>query len=110
MYWWALLNPPPTSEFPMPKIKSQGEWLNIIKVGACGSCHALGTPWTRTVSPNLGEFRSSVEAWQRRLTSGQAQFFIALDIGRLDTERTPQTFAVWTVWHVLSDIQFAKLQ
>jgi hypothetical protein len=48
MYWWALLNPPATGEFPMPKIKSQGEWLNIIKVGACGSCHALGTPWTRT--------------------------------------------------------------
>ena len=34
MYWWSLLNPPPKSEFPLPKIKSQGEWLNIIKVGA----------------------------------------------------------------------------
>jgi len=96
MYWWALLNPPPTSEFPMPKIKSQGEWLNIIKVGACGSCHALGTPWTRTLSQNLGEFKSSVEAWQRRLTSGQAQFFMARDIGRLDTERALQMFADWT--------------
>jgi hypothetical protein len=96
MYWWALLNPPATSEFPMAKIKSQGEWLNIIKVGACGSCHALGTPWTRTLSQNLGEFKSSAEAWQRRLTSGQAQFFMARDISRLDTERALQMFADWT--------------
>jgi len=110
MYWWALLNPPPTSEFPMPKIKSQGEWLNIIKVGACGSCHALGTPWTRTVSPNLGEFRSSVEAWQRRLTSGQAQFFMARDIGRLDTERALQMFADWTDRIAHGELPFAKPQ
>ena len=110
MYWWALLNPPPTSEFPMPKIKSQGEWLNIIKVGACGSCHALGTPWTRTLSQNLGEFKSSVEAWQRRLTSGQAQFFMARDIGRLDTERALQMFADWTDRIAHGELPFAKPQ
>src|SRR5205085_4278583 len=63
IYWWALLDPPAKSEFPMAKIKSQGEWLNIVKVVACGSCHAIGTPWTRTLSPNLGEFKSSVEGW-----------------------------------------------
>jgi hypothetical protein len=110
MYWWALLNPPPPSEFPMPKIKSQGEWLNIIKVGACGSCHALGTPWTRTSSPNLGEFRSSVESWQRRLMSGQAQFFMARDIGRLDTERALQMFADWTDRIANGELPFAKPQ
>ncbi len=60
MYWWSMLNPPAKSEFPMPKIKSQGEWLNIIKVGACGSCHALGTPGTRTILKELGEFKTSV--------------------------------------------------
>jgi hypothetical protein len=110
MYWWALLNPPATSEFPMPKIKSQGEWLNIIKVGACGSCHALGTPWTRMLSQNLGEFKSSVEAWQRRLTSGQAQFFMARDIGRLDTERALQMFADWTDRIANGELPFAKPQ
>jgi len=110
MYWWALLNPPSKSEFPMPKIKSQGEWLNIIKVGACGSCHALGTPWTRTLSHNLGEFKSSVEAWQRRLLSGQAQFFMARDIGRLDTERALQMFADWTDRIAGGELPFAKPQ
>ena len=38
MYWYALVNVPAKSEFPMEKIKSQGEWLNIIKTGACNSC------------------------------------------------------------------------
>jgi hypothetical protein len=108
MYWWALLDPPAKSEFPMAKIKSQGEWLNIIKVGACGSCHAIGTPWTRTLSPNLGEFKSSVEAWQRRLMSGQAQFFMARDIGRLDTDRALQMFADWTDRIAKGELPFAK--
>ena len=41
----------------MEQIKSQGEWLNIIKSGACQSCHALGTPGTRTISKRLGDFQ-----------------------------------------------------
>jgi hypothetical protein len=110
MYWWALLNPPAQSEFPMPKIKSQGEWLNIIKVGACGSCHALGTRWTRTIPSNLGEFKSSVEAWERRLMSGQAQFLMARDIGRLDTQRALQMFADWTDRIAAGELPFARPQ
>ena len=110
MYWWSLLNPPPKSEFPLPKIKRQGEWLNIIKVGACGSCHPLGTPGTRTISRGLGTFNSSVEAWQRRLMSGQAQFFMARDIGRLDTERALTMFADWTDRIAAGELPFAKPQ
>jgi hypothetical protein len=108
MYWWSLLNPPPSSEFPLPKIKSQGEWLNIIKVGACGSCHALGTPGTRAISKELGEFKNSVEAWERRLMSGQAQFFMARDIGRLDTQRALAMFAEWTDRIAAGELPFAK--
>jgi hypothetical protein len=108
IYWWSLLNPPAKGEFPMPKIKSQGEWLNIIKVGACGSCHALGTPGTRTISKEIGEFKSSIEAWERRLMSGQAQFFMARDIGRLDTQRALQMFADWTDRIAAGELPFAK--
>ena len=43
-----MLHVPAKNEFPMDHIKSQGEWLNIVKSGACQSCHALGTPGTRT--------------------------------------------------------------
>jgi len=108
IYWWSLLNPPAKSEFPLPKIKSQGEWLNIIKVGACGSCHALGTPGTRTISKEQGEYKNSVEAWERRLMSGQAQFFMARDIGRLDTQRALQMFADWTDRIATGELPFAK--
>src|SRR5215216_4512262 len=31
IYWFSLMRVPAAHEFPMPKIKSQGEWLNIIK-------------------------------------------------------------------------------
>ena len=49
---------PAAREFPLEQIKSQGEWLNIVKTGACQSCHALGTPGTRTMPKGLGSFRS----------------------------------------------------
>src|SRR5437763_780407 len=31
-YWFSLLRVPRKEEFPLEKIKSQGEWLNIVKV------------------------------------------------------------------------------
>ncbi len=108
MYWYSLLSVPQKSEFPMPKIKSQGEWLNIIKSGACNSCHALGTPGMRTILPELGEFKSSIEAWQRRLMSGQAQSFMVRDITRLDTDRALAMFADWTDRIAAGELPFAK--
>src|SRR5436309_10021423 len=42
LYWFSLLRVPEKSEFPLQKIKSQGEWLTIVKTVACQSCHALG--------------------------------------------------------------------
>src|SRR5689334_1563390 len=72
IYWFSMMHVPAAREFPLPKIKSQGEWLNIIKTGACQSCHALGTPGTRAISKELGTFANSADAWQRRLRSGQA--------------------------------------
>jgi hypothetical protein len=35
IYWFSLLHVPAKSEFPLERIKSQGEWLNIVKTGAC---------------------------------------------------------------------------
>jgi hypothetical protein len=108
MYWYSLLSVPEKSEFPMPKIKSQGEWLNIIKSGACNSCHALGTPGMRTILPELGEFKNSIEAWQRRLMSGQAQSFMVRDITRLDTDRALAMFADWTDRIAAGELPFAR--
>ena len=108
MYWYSLLKVPEKNEFPMPKIKSQGEWLNMIKTGACGSCHGLGTPGMRTISKELGEFKSSAEAWARRVRSGQASSFMARDMGRLDTSRALNMFADWTDRIAAGELPFAK--
>ena len=109
MYWYSLLNVPQKSEFPMPKIKSQGEWLNIIKTGACNSCHALGTPGMRTILPELGEFKTSVEAWKRRLMSGQRadRSWSATSRGSTPT-RALAMFADWTDRIAAGELPFAK--
>src|ERR1700676_745225 len=73
IYWFSMLRVPEKSEFPLPKITSQGAWLNIIKTGACQSCHSLGTKGIRTIPVGLGEFKNSVEAWTRRIQSGGAR-------------------------------------
>lgn len=110
IYWFSMLHLPRKDEFPLPKIKSQGEWLNIVKSGACQSCHPLGTPGMRTIPKELGEFKNSAEAWQRRLMSGSAQMFMARDIGRLDTQRALELFGDWTDRIAAGELPFAKPQ
>ena len=105
IYWYSMLKIPPKSEFPgtgtkgnsMPEtLKSQAEWLNVVKTNGCVGCHALGNRGTRTIPKELGEFKSSSEAWARRLTSGQAMTQMVNAIGRLDTTRALALFGDWT--------------
>ena len=107
IYWFSMLHVPAAREFPLPKIKSQGEWLNIVKSGACQSCHALGTPGTRTIPKALGVFANSAEAWQRRIRSGQAQALMARDITRLDTQVALKLFGDWTDRIASGELPFA---
>jgi hypothetical protein len=81
VYWYSLLEIPDKSLFPgtgpdgngMPvNLKSQGQWLDIVKTDGCYTCHQLGNKATRTLSKALGNFGSSAEAWERRIQSGQA--------------------------------------
>src|SRR5881296_3840312 len=108
LYWFSLLRMPEKSEFPLQKIKSQGEWLNIVKTGACQSCHALGTKGMRTIPKELGTFPNSVEAWRRRLQSGGARALMTRDITRLDTEIALKYFADWTDRVARGELPFAK--
>src|SRR6266496_897016 len=76
LYWYALLQVPPAGDFPgkgMPEaMKSQGQWLDIVKTDGCFTCHALGNAATRAIPPQLGKFESTAEAWEARIQSGQA--------------------------------------
>jgi hypothetical protein len=108
IYWFSMLRVPEKGEFPLPKIKSQGAWLNIIKTGACQSCHSLGTKGMRTIPVGLGEFKNSVEAWTRRIQSGGARALMARDITQLDTDIALKLFADWTDRISAGELPFAQ--
>src|SRR5207244_12491371 len=108
LYWFSLLRVPEKNEFPLEKIKSQGEWLTVIKTGACQSCHALGTKGMRTIPKELGTFPNSAEAWRRRLQSGGARALMARDITRLDTEIALKYCAHWTDRIAPGELPFRK--
>src|SRR4051812_49161379 len=88
IYWCSMLRIPPASAFPgtgtgpngngiPPEMKSQGQWLDIVKTDGCFTCHQLGDKATRTIPKELGSFDSSVEAWERRIQAGQAMSIMA---------------------------------
>ncbi|MEO8519988.1 MAG: carboxypeptidase-like regulatory domain-containing protein, partial [Acidobacteriota bacterium] len=104
-YWYSLLQVPAKSEFPgtgpsgngiSPNLKTQAEWVRHIKSGACLSCHQMGSKGTRELLPALGHFDSSVDAWQRRLQSGQAGSQMLSALNQLGAKRALTLFADWT--------------
>jgi hypothetical protein len=105
IYWYALLKIPGKNEFPgtgaqgngMPEhLKSQAQWLNVVKTNGCMSCHQLGNKAMRTMPTMFAELNTSVEAWQRRIQSGQAMTQMVNAIGRVDATRAYTLFADWT--------------
>ena len=105
IYWYSMLKVPEKSEFPgtgpngngMPAaLKSQAQWLDVVKTNGCYTCHQLGNKATRTIPKDFGNFKSSAEAWQRRIQSGQAMVQMTTNIGRLDPPRALKLFADWT--------------
>ncbi len=104
IYWYAMLKVPEKSLFPgtgpngngMPThLRSQGEWLNVVKTNGCFACHALGNKATRTIPKEFADMKPE-DAWSRRIMSGQAQASMANAISRLDVPRALKLFADWT--------------
>ncbi len=95
IYWYSMLKVPARSEFPAGPVKTQPEWVNLIKTSGCMSCHALGTLGTRTMPKDFAQFKSSAEAWGRRIASGQAMTQMTTVLGRLDA---PRALALWGDW------------
>jgi hypothetical protein len=101
-YWFSLLHVPEKREFPgtgangiAPGMKTQADWLRNLKSGACWSCHALGTKATREIPP---AFRSmpAMDAWQRRILSGQAGANMMTGMTQLGMGRALAMFSDWT--------------
>jgi len=103
--WLSLMKIPDKSEFPgtgpsgngiSPNLKSQAEYLRLVKSGGCTACHQLGTKGTREIPPSLGKFHSSVAAWERRVQSGQAGPGMTAALDQFGTQRVLSMFADWT--------------
>jgi len=109
IYWYSMLKIPQENEFPVGKVKSQGEWLSVVKTNGCNGCHAMGTPGTRTMPKDFTHM-SSVDAWTRRIQSGQALPQMARDINRLDAPRALALFADWTDRVAAGELPFAQPQ
>jgi hypothetical protein len=87
-YWLSLVNVPPKDAFPLPAppaaaaqagrvggpapraAANQHEWIAQLKA-PCQTCHQMGSKATREIPASLGTFKTSVDAWDRRLRSGQ---------------------------------------
>jgi hypothetical protein len=104
-YWLSLMRVPDKSDFPgtgptgngiSPNLKTQAEWVRMVKSGGCTACHQLGTPGTRQIPKELGTFPSSVAAWQRRLQSGQAGADMIRTLSGFGPDRALKQFADWT--------------
>ena len=105
IYWYSMLKIPDKSEFPgtgekgngMPeKLQHQAQWLDVVKTNGCNTCHQMGNKATQTIPKNLGEFKNSTEAWQRRIVSGQAMTSMLNAIDRVDSKRALALFADWS--------------
>ncbi len=116
MYWYSLLKIPAVSEFPgtgpkgngiPPFMKTQGAWIDTVK-NSCQSCHAIGSKGVRTLSPKLGTFKNSHEAWERRLQSGQAMANMAIAVARLGPDKGVDLYADWTDRIAAGELPFAK--
>ena len=104
-YWFSLMHVPAESEFAAPagdpnamspNVKSQAEWLRIVKSGGCWACHQLGSKGTREIPAALGHFGSSVAAWDRRIQSGQAGGAMLATVNQLGRNRALAMLADWT--------------
>ncbi len=104
-YWFSLLNVPDKSMFPgtgptgngiNPNMKVQADYIRNIKSGTCLACHQLGSKGTREFQPSLGKFKSSFDAWERRLQSGQAGGSMVGGLMNVGREHTLKMMADWT--------------
>ncbi len=117
IYWYAMLGVPDASLFPgtgakgngmLETLRSQEQWLDIVKTDGCYTCHQLGDKATRTIPKMFEGFGSSADAWERRIRSGQAVAQMVSAIGRLDTARALKLFADWTDRIAGGELPFAQ--
>jgi hypothetical protein len=103
-YWYAMLDTPKKSEFPgtgaegngiSTVFRTQAQFVDQMKQG-CQLCHQIGNQLTRTLTHMNGlGFKSSVDAWEHRLKTGQRGVEMDAMVRRMGP-RAVKMFADWT--------------
>jgi hypothetical protein len=105
IYWYSMIKPPDQASFPgtgptgngvNPNMKTQGQFLDVLKTNGCVTCHQLGNKATRTIPTTLGKFANGHEAWTRRIQSGQASTNMVNTVDRMGTQAALKMFGDWT--------------
>jgi hypothetical protein len=91
-YWYSLLQVPPTSAFPMEKegIRNQLDWVARMKSAI--QLIQIGDKATREIPEKLGRFKSTAEAWEAWLNSGESP----VNVARLNRQLAIKMYADWT--------------
>ena len=104
-FWYSLLKVPDKKDFPgtgpqgngiSPNMKSQAQWLELVKTDSCWSCHQLGTKATREIPKAFADIESPAKAWERRVQSGQAGGAMIGSVNNMGKDRALAMFADWT--------------
>ena len=104
-YWYALLKVPEKNEYPgtgetgngvSPNMKTQEQWIHLIKTDSCESCHQLGNLYTRTIPSMFKSLDSPAQQWLRRVQSGQAGNAMMGGLSQLGARRAAELFGDWT--------------
>ncbi len=104
-YWYSLVKLPEKNEFPgtgpsgngiARTIKSQDEYIHMVKTDGCTTCHQLGNKATREIPAVFASLDSPAQSWQRRIQSGQAGAMMMGSLARMGPERTTAMLGDWT--------------
>ena len=102
-YWYSLLEPPRSSEFPgtgpdgngiSSALTSQAAWVDLTKQG-CQLCHQMGNRFSYDVS-HLDRFDSTAAAWDHRVIVGQRGAQMSGVLNRFGRQRGIAMFADWS--------------
>ncbi|HEY7301882.1 MAG TPA: carboxypeptidase-like regulatory domain-containing protein [Xanthobacteraceae bacterium] len=120
IYWYSMLKVPGQDQFPgtgpngngiNTNIKSQGQFLDIVKTNGCVTCHQLGSKATRTIPEEFSkDFKTGYEAWTRRIQSGQAGLQMVNNMERMGTQAGLKMFGDWTDRVAKGDLPTSKPQ
>ncbi len=104
--WFSLLRVPAPEQFPgtgadgngiSPAIASQGAWIRgVVNTDGCTGCHQLGNRATREIPAAFADFESHVEAWDRRIKSGQAGINMDRRLDEVGRHPALAMYADWT--------------